>query len=312
MGPAHKSKRVVTKEFLSFIRAFLKKGGLKEETISLLLDDEIVQYEFLKSFNHKSMGSDNYEQYEIYGDKVVNFCIMNYLFERFPKVVNVGYLSKLEQHLKSKKVLSFMASQGNFIEYINYDPSVAYLYEDEDLEENEEYRSLLEDTFESLIGCVSYQMDKKFMKGIGTIVCYRIIKTFLDSMEISLAYNDVYDAFSRLKQMAFDRKPKWDATPNTEQNNIIFKHDPKTKMVTVEIYGYPVGNKEPIRENRRLLGRATGNIQSETKQEAAERAIQLLVKQFGYKLPIPPSPFESDNKKKFQKKIEAHKMKMMN
>jgi dsRNA-specific ribonuclease len=92
----------------------------------------------------------------------------------------------------SKKSLSDIARKLGFMEHIVYDKN----------KENE--TNLLEDVFEAFFGFTVHLLDENYMYGIGHGIVYDILASIFDDIDVSLEYNDLYDAKTRLKEL-FDR-----------------------------------------------------------------------------------------------------------
>ena len=157
---------------------------------------------FEQAFTHETANDEsNYEALEMLGDSALNFCVVKYLSNRFPELMNpngsgVGTLSRLKINLVSKAVFSGCAEKMNFGQYIASNMLVR----------RDEMPSILEDTFEAFQGAlitVSEKCDPNYRQGylVGLGPTYRIISHFLDLMEISLKYEDLYDAKSRFKHV---------------------------------------------------------------------------------------------------------------
>jgi dsRNA-specific ribonuclease len=202
-------KRRLTDEKFSPLR-----GDKFTEFISELLSkqaklpgDKVKEYLahidiFEQAFTHISACPEkNYEAMEILGDATLNFCVVQYLTQRFPQLMadngsGVSTIARLKINLISKDIFAQCSEKLGFGEYIASDM----------LSRRDEMPSLLEDTFEAFAGaiirvsgmCDPNSTRKGYLVSLGPV--YRIISTFFDSMEISLKYEDLYDAKTRLKQ----------------------------------------------------------------------------------------------------------------
>ena len=102
---------------------------------------------YRKAFQHRSFcESDNNERLEWIGDSVLSLVVSRFLFDSFPDF-NEGILTKYRVQLVSGKTLA------RFSEGLGLDQ---YVQMDEKGIENEFFKSnkVLEDVFESLVGCV--------------------------------------------------------------------------------------------------------------------------------------------------------------
>ncbi len=158
---------------------------------------------FEQAFTHSSANpTKNYEALEILGDSILNFCVVNYLSQRFPELMandgsGVGTLARLKINLVSKAIFAQCAEKLGFGDFIASDM----------LNRRDEMPSLLEDTFEAFNGalirvsalCDENSSRKGYLVSLGP--GYRIVSSFFDGMEISLKYEDLYDAKTRFKQL---------------------------------------------------------------------------------------------------------------
>lgn len=184
--------------FYNFIRGLLAKTELSNAYVQVLLDSDSMR-EFTKAFTHKTIDPiHNYEYYETLGDVTTNKIVVWYYHRRFPQLFDnpgggnmgpVAIMARLKQVGISKKTYSQFASGLGFWEYIRA---------------NEEIKKsklrLLEDTFESFIGCLEYLIDMKIMQHNGYRVVYEFMKKIMDKMEISLDREELYDHKTKLNE----------------------------------------------------------------------------------------------------------------
>lgn len=181
-------------KFQEFIIQLLRKSGLRKKYIDRLCGKEENMILFEQAFTHSSINEkDNYEFFEIIGDVTCNKIIVWYLKERFPELQNaegVKVIARLRINLVSRKSFSMIAKKIGFDEFIRCDKEI--------MEQKE--KSILEDVFESFFGVTEYLLDQEIYSGSGYGICYRIMKNILDTITISLRYEDLYDPITRLKE----------------------------------------------------------------------------------------------------------------
>lgn len=227
-------KKRLSEEFFSPIRGekfneFIA-GILKE--CCLLPSEKVQEYlqhidVFEQAFTSSTASSEkNYEAFEILGDLILNLCVVKYLTTRFPQLMaddgsGVSTLARLKINLISKSTFSKFAEKLKFGDYIASDM----------LTRRDDMPSLLEDTFEAFTGAlmkVSEMCDKNssrkgYLVGFGPQ--YRMISGMFDEMEISLKYEDLYDAKTRFKQLienkGFESSVKFEQEIN-ENGKIVF------------------------------------------------------------------------------------------
>lgn len=188
-------------KFKEFISSLLEKEArLPKEKLNAFLEHIDI---FEQAFTHQTANPHkNYEALEIIGDTALNFCVVHYLSHRFPQLMagdgsGVGTLSRLKINFISKEIFSQCAEKLNFADYIASNMLIR----------RDEYKSLLEDTFEAFQGAIIQVSEltdpnsskKGYLVSLGPV--YRIIMNFFDNISISLKYEDLYDAKTRFKQL---------------------------------------------------------------------------------------------------------------
>lgn len=250
------------KHFKEFIVSILTKYGyIKPSAITKFTDPESMKL-FRQAFTHKSVaGANNYELFEFQGDTVVNLATVEYLRSRFPRIVSVKWLTRLKHNLISKKHLGLLAEKAGFFEHVGYSKEWANdkLLNMDDPHTNTEYMSLLEDTFEAFVGCLVEIVDARTTKGVGYAIAYNIVCSFLDTIPISLKYEDVFDSKSRLKEL-YD-KLDW----NFKGSIQVYKDDKSGEHIAT-VYGYPVRRKKVA------LKDIDEQVDKETNQQYQEEA----------------------------------------
>ena len=248
--------------FYNFVKGLLINQAKLPEERALEYLTHIKLFE--QAFTSSTFNPDwNYEALEMLGDSISNFCVVQYLTLRFPDLMKsdgsgVGTLSRLKINLVSKTVFAQCAEKLGFAEHIASNMLVR----------KEEMNSLLEDTFEAFQGAllqIGSLIDpngkrKGFLPSLGPT--FRIVMNFLDGMEISLKYDDLYDAKTRLKQLVESVHLKYPSFKVTQEINadgkIVF-------TTTIKIPGL-VGE----------WGTGIGFYKDVSEQNACEKAISSL------------------------------------
>ena len=184
-------------EFKTLISSVLKKGLDEEadkELIELLLSDKNIEC-YSSAFTSESIDPiNNYQVFEQLGDLSGNKFIVSYFYNRFPQLKcseGVKIVARLRINYGAKQSFSKIAQNLGFWNFIT---------ETKDIRQRE-MKKLLEDVFEAFIGVTEYIVDKNEGVGTGYQVVYKILEGIFDEMEISLEYDDLYDAKTRLKEL---------------------------------------------------------------------------------------------------------------
>ena len=180
--------------FKNLIKNILVKSNLKQKYIDELINDENIKI-YDQAFTAKSANpKKNYEIFEQMGDLSVNKFIVWYAYRRFPQLecpLGVKVVARLRINYGSRQSFAEIGEKLGFWNYISA--------EEED--RGHRKKDLIEDCVESFIGCTEQLLDKKYRPGVGYAIVYDILSSIFDKIDISLKYDDLYDAKTRLKEL---------------------------------------------------------------------------------------------------------------
>lgn len=140
---------------------------LSQETLEGIVGFSILDFDqYITVFTHKSaireMGRESYERMEFMGDAVINFVVAKYLFDMFPNA-DEGVLTRIRTKLVSGKCLCDMARKLGLEDHIIMNRKAMQAGWNRN-------PRILEDVFESLVGCIYLQMGmstaKDFLLGV--------------------------------------------------------------------------------------------------------------------------------------------------
>jgi dsRNA-specific ribonuclease len=279
-------------EFKNIIVHLLERGKLKPQYINQLTNSKSM-----KLYGHAFTGStadpeNNYERFEQLGDVTANKFIIWYAYRRFPQLDctdGVKVVARLRINYGAKQFFAPLGEKLGFWPFI----SAA----EEGTERNKYYRrrnkkDLLEDTFEAFVGCTEYLLDKAFRPGVGYAVVYDILENIFDEIDMSIKYEDLYDAKTRLKE-TFDTYKK-------ELGNWIFinERDPNLGMIS-RVYRILEGSRtSPFKEDGVekpqkgwiKIGKGIALKKSDAEQKAAQTAL-ITLKNNGF-FKVPPEEYK--------------------
>ena len=130
---------------------------------------------------------------------------------------------------------------------------------------------MLEDTFEAFLGVTEYLIDTQVCVGAGYAACYQILKNIFDDIDISLKYETLYDAKTRLKEL-FDMLATVVGVLKYED---IKEETSTTKFNISNVYQIkPEGDKI-------LIGTGKAALKIDAEQKAAEEALRNMARK-GY------------------------------
>lgn len=208
------------------IYRMLRMGNIKKEYVNLLLNEKNMNL-YQQAFTSKSVDPNcNYEYFEQLGDLSINKFIVWYSYERFPQLKcskGVKIVARIRINHCSKNVLSNTAESLGFWDVINASED----------ERGHRKKDLLEDCFESFIGCTEYILNNDVMNGVGWVIVQNILKSIYNKRQISLRYEDLFDSKTRLKEL-FDLKQDHKITYSSVRENDFFT----TRVMMTEPNGY--------------------------------------------------------------------------
>lgn len=180
--------------FKSLIISLLKKGNIKDKYINILTDKDSMEI-FSSVFTSEQVDEkNNYQVYEQLGDLTGNKFIVWYIYRRFPQLKcaeGVKVAARLRINLGSKNSFCQIAEKYGFWEFITATNELR----------QRKKKPLLEDVFEAFIGATELILDTKTKTGVGYACVFKILSNIFDDMNISLKYEDLYDAKTRLKEL---------------------------------------------------------------------------------------------------------------
>lgn len=285
-------------EFKKLIENLLKKGKIKPKYIKKLLSPEAMN-EYAKAFTAASANPEqNYEIFEQLGDVSANKFIVWYAYQRFPQLMcplGVKVVARLRINYGARKSFAMIGEKLGFWPYISATEE----------ERGHKMKDLLEDCVESFCGCTEYILDRAFMPGVGYAIVAEILKSIFDTIQISLRYEDLYDAKTRLKELfdTFKDLGTW-AYISKREDKLVTSHIylvPKGvskrphERKFVNSLGYNDIEKTPLRQWREI-GKGVAAKKSDAEQKAANNGL-ITLNRMGYIKPI-AKEYAIFNKKK--------------
>jgi dsRNA-specific ribonuclease len=286
--------------FHDLITKLMSRGNLKDKYIDILTNDENMR-KFSKAFTAASANSkENYEIYEQLGDVSANKFIVWYAYKRFPQLdcpLGVKVVARLRINYGAKNSFAQIADNLGFWPFISAaedgtDRSAKY--------RTRHKKDLLEDVFEAFVGCTEQILDNQYRPGVGYGVVYDILASIFDKIPISLKFEDLMDAKTRMKEIfdAFgdtigsyqfidtrDYKTGPDGTSYSVAISSLYQVPSTSNRRALKISG-PQGQE--LRPNRgwNKIGEGSGTTKSAAQQQASEQGI-LTLNRKGYIKEVP-------------------------
>ena len=268
--------------FKNFVRSILNRGNIKPKFIETILTDDNMRVLDM-AFTHESANPRrNYEFLEILGDATANETLVWYFSRRFPQIncpEGVNTMARLKIKYGSKKSFSPIAAKLGMWPYISASKKVREF----------RYSKTLEDVLEAFIGAIKKILDANFRIGVGGAIVYDIIASFMDNIEVSLDYFNLFDAKSRLQEtvmwyLKLNKEKHWYAKHkdlySAYVNFVSHRGDNKIFATNVVIQNFDF-TQRPI-----SIGEGRNFVKVESEIDAAEQALTWL-KRRGIGKPVP-------------------------
>lgn len=259
--------------FKSMIEKLLKKGNLKQKYIDIFTSEKNLKI-FSAAFTSEQIDeNDNYQVYEQLGDLTLNKFIVWYIYTRFPQLKcaeGVKVAARLRINLGSKDSFSVIAEKLGFWDFISAT---------NDLRQKKK-KPLLEDVFEAFIGAAESILDRETATGVGYSCVYKILSGIYNDIEISLRYEDLYDAKTRLKEVFDIHSDKLGPIKYEERREDLLSH-----VMIYRLDGAKYETKEDgtlntskiIGDYRKILiGQGSAALKADAEQNAASVALKTL------------------------------------
>jgi dsRNA-specific ribonuclease len=191
-------EKIYTQNLTVFLKQFFTTVGIDSDIINILTSKSCIE-EFKKSLTTIFYDNiNNYEFYEILGDATINKCVTWYFQRRFPqfrKAGGVKFLTRLKINIISTDGFASLSEKIGIAKYVRKTEN-----------EGIEPEKLLEDIFESFLGCLEFLVDSYVEKHKGYSIVYSVVEYLLDKINFDVSYEKLLDPKSRLKEL-FDIRP---------------------------------------------------------------------------------------------------------
>lgn len=240
--------------FWDMIRTTLQRSHLKPNLIEKILTHTDARRVYTQVFTHCTADpTHNYEYLEILGDATLNKCVVWYISKRFPQLAcpdGVKIIARLKINLISKKTFAEFASRLEWWDYVTADEET----------KQTKKKKLLEDVFEAFFGATEMLIDSIVYPGYGYAICYRIVASLFNEINISLSYESLYDPITRLKEV-FDYFK--------EIGTFKFESEKRDGFQHVSLY-------QVLRQQKILIGFGIASLLDDAKQKACQRGLDNL------------------------------------
>ena len=197
------------------------------------------------SFSKENKVSYNYERLEFLGDSVVNYILVDLLYERFNRQP-LGKLATIKAYLISEHFLARLAAKWKLSDYI-------LLSKDEELKGRRESVSVLADVFEALWAAI-YLDSGRSIDFVKKLFRYHFEKEAVEAVKGGEFYTDYKTLLQEITQGEFKEKPTY---------TLVKEEGPAhSKTFTVEC---SVRNFKTVGE---------GKTKKEAEQEAAKKMVK--------------------------------------
>lgn len=275
-------------QFRDFLLSLFQRSNLTKDITDILLSGENYQL-FSRAFTGPTAHPfNNYERYEQIGDVSVKKFVVEYMYRRFPQIdctKGVGIVARLKIYYESSIVLADLADRLGFWPFITALDAPGPNSQGNKSKKGHNRKfgktKLLEDVFESFIGCTTTIIDNIYRPGVGYGIVYSILENIFDEENITLDYNILFDAKSVLNEnIPYLRQN------DTEFGNILYEstQDPITK----EFYTYIIfQTRDHLKQKQKqtdqlppgiIIGQGIHKTKVEAEKLAARKALDYLKK----------------------------------
>lgn len=243
-------------DFQNLICGILKRSGISETRRSEMMKDKWMGM-WGQVFTDATANEElNYEVFENMGDSTAGHFIVKYMYRRFPQLLcpgGVKVVARLKINYGARQSFSEIADRLGFWDYISACEE----------KRSRKKKDLLEDVLESVVGLIEYIGDAVYKDGVGNVIAYGFLKSIFDDIPISLAYTELYDAKTRLKEL-YDYYKKTDPIGVLKYNNV---RDVNTGLFKVSTTNTPPGGREAV------IGSGSSTKLKDAEQKAAKMGL---------------------------------------
>ena len=261
-----------TAKFEMLIKNILIKAKIDSQYIDILLKNMDIYDKAFTSNSTNLIGivkdensENNYEIYETLGDVVFANFIYKYVLERFPELnatKDIPVINEIKKKYASKNEFSKLTRKMGFLPYITCS-----------IKEYNQQIEILEDTFESFLGATCAILDSNIIIGAGYAICYDILKSIYDEIDIKTDLYLLNSPITNLKEI-FDK------------NESIKPDYIKTKLGNLYTFKIHISDSErdklpiitKVLDRYRILGEGSDIEENIAKEKAALDAINNLKK----------------------------------
>jgi ribonuclease-3 len=173
-----------------------------EERIKYCFKDKSL---LKRALTHISYAKENklnyhYEKLEFLGDSIVNFLIVDILFEKFSRIT-LGKLAATKAYLISEKFLSQLAQKWEISKFI-------YLGSDEEKKGRRESTSILADVFEAIWAAI-YVDSGRSIDFVKKLFRYHFEKDTVEAIKSGVMYRDYKTLLQEITQKILKEKPQY-------------------------------------------------------------------------------------------------------
>lgn len=251
-------------KFKTLVISVLKRGIRNRKHLSILTDEKSMDI-YSAVFTSELIDEEhNYQVYEQLGDLSANKFIVWYFYRRFPQLKcteGVKVAARLRINYGAKKSFYKIAQDLGFWEFISATKDLRL----------RKMKPLLEDVFEAFMGATEWILDNRLaevngyeepMVGIGYSAVHKIMKNIFDDMDISLKYEDLYDAKTRLKELGDKFRD--------EMGSIIYREEKKDTITYSKVFRVVEGGQHIE------IGQGSAALKADAQQNASQVALDTL------------------------------------
>lgn len=300
---------------LNFVKSLLRIANPTPNFVERVLVQPDVAKRFENAFTHKSFDPENnYDLYRIKGEVVVNEFVAFYIFERFPRMRVLKFITRCKHNIFNRRQLASIFLKCGLGDYLRVGEEMASKITTLK-PESQEHLTPLEGAAMGFFGCLGDVMVNDLDLARGTFIdfAFRILRGLFDAEVVATDFETIFDPITRYKELTTNprivewptkflyeiTKTKFEIPPSDRKiKEALEKGDPAptvsySEIVHVKAYGWPLNDRkfypsDPTR-NRVTLAEVTESSETEAKFLAASKALEVL-KTYGIR-ETPQNPY---------------------
>ena len=174
------------------IGLLLKAALIKKKYINVLLSPKSLSYLSTAFTDISDNNENNLAFLHSLGSVTMNQTFVSYLVETYPTYTSAQITNMKKNFFKDYPINKI----AEYAMTIGVDKLIIY----NSLKIKVLTTKIIQNVFEATFAAIEIVLDHKYKRGMGFIVCYRLLSMILDDEDINISYEKIVDARTRLKE----------------------------------------------------------------------------------------------------------------